>query len=333
MYPACEHMRRNLLAAGGLVKQREPGSASPAHIKATRGILGLCAALVAACAAAPLPPPREPSFGPRVAECIDVPRPLNDTAQARMLVVEAGPAVEGSSEQERAQARLDYGPGGQTLFRDEAAARRAYVEGFRMDRSPVTQELYAEFVAACGVFPPAADTLDAAHWQALRKRFGLRHDYAQLQRFLWSDRRPPPERGRHPMVLVSADEAGFYCAWRGARLPREDEWERAARGPTGRIYPWGSRFDPFRVDGAQRGDGDTLEVGSLPQGNTPEGFTDMGGLVFEWTSTPWPARRGYRVVKGNGWDGRGGYGRGAARQARPAEAKDITLGFRCAADL
>jgi formylglycine-generating enzyme required for sulfatase activity len=86
------------------------------------------------------------------------------------------------------------------------------------------------------------------------------------------------------------------------------------------------------VNTAQRGTADTVEVGSLPQGNAPEGFTDMGGHVFEWTATPWPGRRGYAVVKGNGWDGRGGYGRGAARAARPKELRDVTLGFRCAAD-
>ena len=58
----------------------------------------------------------------------------------------------------------------------------------------------------------------------------------------------------------------------------------------------------------------------------------MGGLVFEWTASPFPGKRGYAVVKGNGWDGRGGYGRGAARIAAPVAMKDITLGFRCAAD-
>ena len=135
------------------------------------------------------------------------------------------------------------------------------------------------------------------------------------------------------MVLVSHDEAGLFCAWRGARLPTAQEWERAARGYDGRIYPWGDRYDPFRVNTAVRGEGGTLPVGSLPQGNTEEGFTDMGGHVFEWTDTTAPGGAGQRVAKGNGWAGRGGYGRGAAWVARHDEQKDVTLGFRCAADL
>jgi formylglycine-generating enzyme required for sulfatase activity len=250
-----------------------------------------------------------------------------------MLNVPAGLAVQGSLAQERAQARVDYGRGGERLFEDEAAVRRAYVAGFRMDKSPVTGELYAEFVAACGVFPPDAESITPAVWGELQKRFGLRHAYAELHRFFWQDRQPPRARERHPMVLVTQDEAGFYCAWRGSRLPSEEEWERAARGPTGNIYPWGNRYDPFRVNTQKRGENDTVEVGSLAQGNTSEGFTDMGGNVFEWTRTPWPGKRDMVVVKGNGWDGRGGFGRGAARNPLAAQVRNITLGFRCAMDL
>jgi formylglycine-generating enzyme required for sulfatase activity len=285
----------------------------------------------AACGGAGAGPEAPPGYGPRVAQCVDVPRPLNDVAQQRMQIVPAGPAVQGSTKQERAQASYDYGRGGQGLFDDEVPVRRAFVHGFRMDRGPVTAELYAEFAAACGALPPDAETFTEQRWAGERRRFGLQHDYNQLQRFLWQERTPPEPRSKHPMVLVSQDEAGFYCAWRGARLPTEDEWERAARGATGNIYPWGNRYDPFRVNTAQRGKGDTIEVGSLPQGNAPEGFTDMGGLVLEWTSTPWVGSPDHVVVKGNAWDGRGGFGRGAARRPLPKPLRDITVGFRCAA--
>jgi formylglycine-generating enzyme required for sulfatase activity len=196
----------------------------------------------------------------------------------------------------------------------------------------VTQELYAEFAAACGVIPPEPETLSMERWEELRRAHGLAHGYAAVQRFLWHGGKPIPGRENHPMVLVDHEHASFYCAWRGGRLPTEEEWERASRGPNGNAYPWGARYDPFRHNSAVRGAHDTLEVGSLPQGNTPTGFTDMGGLVFEWTSSPWPRRAGHFVVKGSGWNGRGGDGRGAARQSRAAEEIDVTLGFRCAAD-
>jgi toxoflavin biosynthesis protein ToxD len=319
---ACD-MRRKLLAAGNLVKQR--GFRSWA-------LLGSLSFSVA-CGGAP-PVPRKPDpYGPRIADCVDRPRPLSDAAHGKMVRVAAGPAVQGSTSQERAQARADFGAGaGATLFEDEGRVRRAYVHGFRMDLRPVTNALYAEFVEACGVLPPDPETISEVRWEAQRQRFGVQRGYAKIQHFLWIGGRPIETRERHPAVLVSQDEAAFYCAWRGGRLPSEQEWERAARGPSGNVYPWGNRYDPFRVNTALRGQRDTIEVGALPQGNTPEGFTDMGGHVFEWTSTPWPGRPGFVVVKGNGWDGPGGYGRGAARVGLPADLKNVTLGFRCAAD-
>jgi formylglycine-generating enzyme required for sulfatase activity len=310
-----------------LVKQRPLGPRAPVPA------LALVLWLASACGGSAPPPTRPDPFGPRVAECIDAPRVLNDAAQGRMVRVPAGLAVQGSLARERAQARIDYGQGaGPSLFENETPVRRAYLAAFALDLTPVTNELYAEFAAACGVLPPDAETVSQARWDGLRQRFGLRREYAQIQRFLWSPEGPMPERARHPAVLVSHDDAGFYCAWRGGRLPSEQEWERAARGPTGNLYPWGNRYDPFRVNTAQRGTRDTIEVGTLPQGNAPEGFSDMGGHVFEWTATPWPGKQGEIVVKGNGWDGRGGFGRGAARAAWPAELIDVTLGFRCAAD-
>jgi toxoflavin biosynthesis protein ToxD len=316
-------MRRKLWALASLVKQ---------------GTGPLCAVAIAAvvagaCGGAAPPPRRADPYGSRVANCVDSPRVLNDAAQTRMVRVPAGPAVQGSTRGERAQARLDFGRGADArLFEDETPVRRAHLGAFSMDRVPVTNALFAEFATACGVLPPDVDTVSAERWEQQRQRFGLARQYGEIQQFLWIGDEPARERALHPVVLVTHDDAAFYCAWRGGRLPSEQEWERAARGPTGNVYPWGNRYDPFRVNTAQRGHGGTIEVGSLPQGNAPEGFTDMGGHVFEWTATAWPDRRGHVVVKGNGWDGRGGFGRGAARSPRPIELRDVTLGFRCAAD-
>lgn len=264
--------------------------------------------------------------------CIDAPRPLSDAAHARMIRIPAGQAVLGSTPQERAQARADYGAGARPqLFENEARVRRTKLARFSIDPTPVTNGAYAEFVAACGAIPPDDESLTARRWSELRNEYNLRFDYGQVQRFMWNAGEPPPDRGKHPAVLVTYDDAAFYCAWRGGRLPREAEWERAARGPAGNIYPWGSRFDAFRVNTGVRGPGDTVEVGSYPPGASPEGVMDMGGHVYEWTSSAYKGKKGHQVVKGNGWDGRGGYGRGAARLARPAKMKDVTLGFRCAA--
>ncbi len=295
--------------------------------------LGLVAGGLAAvaCGGGPARKPPEDPYGPRVAQCIDVPRGVSDAAIAHMIELAPGLAVLGSTEAERLQASRDYGPGGDLLFRTEAAARRAHVHGFRLDRSPVSNAAYAELVPACGVIPPDSESITPSVWAQLAQRFGLRASFAEVTRFLWSTvGQPPVGRGEHPMVLLSYDEAAFYCAWRGGRLPTDIEWERAARGRIGNIYPWGPAFDPFRANVALRGAGDTLELGMRPTGNTAEGFTDLGGHVLEWTSTRAQGRDRHVVVKGNGWDGRGGYGRGAASRVLPVDQRDINLGFRCA---
>lgn len=300
-------------------------------VKQRRVIQGFFAVLAAtACGggAKPVVPP-DP-YWERVGACIDGPRGINTAVS--MIDVPAGEALLGSSEHERAQARHAYGPGAERLFANEAPVRRAALPRFKLDRSPVTPILYAEFVSDCGVIPPEPTWLTPEKWEELRRFHGLRQPYAVVQRYLWQDNMPPPDYVDHPMVLVTHDQAGFYCAWRGGRLPSEEEWERAARGPSGFVYPWGNRWDGFRVHGMQRGANDTIPIGRLAQGNAPEGFTDMGGHVWEWTSTPWEGRRDDVVVKGNGWDGHPGYGRGAARVKRPKDALDVTHGFRCASN-
>jgi formylglycine-generating enzyme required for sulfatase activity len=100
----------------------------------------------------------------------------------------------------------------------------------------------------------------------------------------WSD-------DRQPQVGVTWYEAIAYCTWlaeatgRAYRLPGEAEWEKAARGTDGRIFPWGDTFDPERCNWHGSSIGHTTPVGSYPAGASPYGALDMAGNVWEWCAS------------------------------------------------
>ncbi len=152
-------------------------------------------------------------------------------------------------------------------------------------------------------------------------------------------------RADHPVVCVSWEDAQAYCRWVGARLPTEAEWEYAARGPEGYIYPWGNTEPACDKANYLGCVGDTVAVGSYPDGVSWCGAEDMSGNVWEWNADWYdqdyyeispvenpdgPPSGEHRVVRGGAWGFHLLYLRCANRDYRDPEYQDDNLGFRCA---
>ncbi len=264
-----------------------------------------------------------------------------------MTLVAAGPFLMGSTATQIDRVHQSYG-GERSLYEPEYPQRSVHLPAFWIDRTEVTQSQYKAFVDATDRAPSVVD-----------------YDWAKA--FNWdSEQGPPAGIEQHPVVLVSFDDALEYCEWAGKALPSEAEWEKAARGPDGREYPWGEGWDSSRLNSAAewadtelptidlwkqwwetvykgqlRGKVITTKpVGSYPSGASPYGAHDMAGNVFEWVDAwfePYPGSTSrhpefgqtYRVVRGGDWYLDRIYARAAARLRAPVDHKAPTIGFRC----
>lgn len=212
------------------------------------------------------------------------------------------------------------------FFESEQPAHEVYLDSFWIDQTEVTNEKYQ----LC---------LDAGECVPLMSNESYTRDsYFGNNRF-----------NNYPVVYVDWNMASAYCQWAGRRLPTEAEWEKAARGTEGRIYPWGNALPISGLLRTANDQDDTYEVGLYTAGASPYGALDMAGNVQEWTADWYdpeyyqkapkdnpqgPATGELRSIRGSGWGDSTYYTIRTA--ARGGDDPDLPLfryylGFRCAA--
>ncbi|HNG96206.1 MAG TPA: SUMF1/EgtB/PvdO family nonheme iron enzyme [Acidobacteriota bacterium] len=195
------------------------------------------------------------------------------------------------------------------------------VPSFYLDEHEVTNEEYFQFCQFANV--PESDRFKLLPIQG------------------WIDGKYMPGTARHPVVNVTWDQAQSYATWMKKRLPTEAEWEYAARGPAGRLYPWGNSLIPGNAN-AGGINTQPLPVASYPSGATPEGVVDLIGNVAEWVASDFQRYPGssvrqpeknLRSYRGGSFADPWGKLQATTRFFAPHESFSPRLGFRCAKDV
>ncbi|MBI3161612.1 MAG: formylglycine-generating enzyme family protein [Chloroflexi bacterium] len=218
-------------------------------------------------------------------------------------------------------ATLVYVPGGDFLMGstgthpDEQPQHIVSLDSFWIDQFEVTNTLYAQCVNAGSCEPPE-----------------------NVERF------NDPTLANYAVVDVSWYNAGAYCAWAGRRLPTEAEWEKAARGTDGRLFPWGNALPASELLNFRNEFG-AVEVGSYPNGVSPYGAHDMAGNVWEWVNDRYgetyyrtspsvnpqgPEDGQDRVLRGGAWYSVTDNVRVTYRSWVHPTTRNYYFGFRCA---
>ena len=204
---------------------------------------------------------------------------------------------------------------------DEAPIHVRFLEPYRIARYPVTNVEYEAFVNATGYTPP---------------------DH-------WIGGKVPANEATLPVVHISWYDANAYAQWAQGRLPTEGEWEKAARGADGRIYPWGNAFEPSTDQGTTLLADQLTAVGNRPTAVSPYGVHEVAGNVWEWTADWYQPYEGnthrdsdygekHKVLRGGSWlevrdETANRYFRCANRLHAPPNYIASNIGFRCVRDV
>jgi formylglycine-generating enzyme required for sulfatase activity len=273
------------------------------------------------------PPPPPPTPTPRPTPTpMPAPTPAPESAETQEAEAEAEAGAEAEAEAEApviADFMVEIPAGPFTLGNDnsdpnEAPAQEMDLPAFMIDAFEVTNGDFAIFAEATSYVTYREQEGSPQNWRSA---------YAE-------------GKDNHPVVFVTFEDVQAFCQWAGKRLPTEFEWEKAARGPEGLLYPWGNEYDPTMLNGKDSGLRGTTAVGSYP----PNGYDlfDMAGNIKEWVDSPYVAYPGsdyqdshyspdFRGIRGGGWFDEAEYVLTTNRNGGdPKITANDDIGFRCA---
>jgi len=228
--------------------------------------------------------------------------------------------------------RIDDDPYGLwTQFDDtEIPQQRVWLDTYEIDRDEVSLGEYLNFLHQRNQQPP--EELQKLIWHVITV-----HSVSDQTLTRW------------PALYVTWQEAYDFCKANGKRLPTEAEWEKAARGPEGNLFPWGEQRPDNRL--AMFGQHHVHEipilaaVDALDEGRSPYGIHHMAGNVAEWVNDwfgfdyyayvpernpPGPTNGRYKGVRGGSWKSKTIMLRTATRGGSAPDQRSATIGFRCA---
>ena len=205
-----------------------------------------------------------------------------------------------------------YVPAGPFIFGGDKEAPGALgasvveLPAYAIARFPVTQREYREFLSDLGRRDPDEARRRVPRTETEQKPYWVERDGT----WVIPEVDPDGDRWdeRMPVVGVSFEDAEAYCRWlversgRPHRLPTEEEWEKAARGVDGRVFPWGDRFDATfcKMRDSRPGAANNEVVGAFPMDESPYGVRDMAGGVREWVTSVHVDDPTLRVARGGG---------------------------------
>ena len=278
----------------------------------------------------------------------------NEKDGTRLIRIPAGNFKMGSTPQEIEDVIREREKAGKTSerkkYESEMPQHTVHLDEYEIGLTEVTNLQFERFVNETNYKTEA----EIEGWgYVYEKTFDGKTKLAQKTGVSWRSFYGPAT-GNHPVIVVSWNDADAYCQWAGLRLPTEAEWEKAARGASGEIYPWGTdwaegRCNFFKTEAAGKVNlfegGGTMPVGLFPSGESPYGVLDMAGNVAEWcadwyeesydgspaTNPRGPASGSYRVLRGGSWVSTSPDSfRCAARTSYLPNLRYFFAGFRCA---